>query len=192
VLAGDSGALYRPGVPGQHRRTPPPMTGTGRLRQSAGHRRDAGRGRRPGSWRHTATARVARRLADSGYLTEVASRLPWRAGRWIPANPDAAFMPLNRARAALYIFRPVTAQAAALAGLAAACGLETLLLSYAPPPRGRSSPQDAAGLLARPAGANPPRPRPPSSTAPSSRSARDPTRPCKQFQELMISRPPAA
>jgi hypothetical protein len=95
---------------------------------------------------HTAPANVARRLADSGYLTGVSSRLPWRSARLMPADSDCAFMPLNRARSALDTSRPITAKAAALAGLAAACGLETRLLAYAPP-RGRRSPQEAAGLL---------------------------------------------
>jgi len=105
----------------------------------------------PGEWlqvlAHTATEGVARRLAGAGFLTEVSSRLPWRGGRWVPADPDCAFMPLTRARAALDVSRRVTAQAAALAGLAAACGLETRLLAYAPPARGRRSPREAAGVL---------------------------------------------
>jgi hypothetical protein len=93
---------------------------------------------------HTAPADVARRLAESGYLTGTSSRLPWRAGRWVPADSDCAFMPLNRARLALDTSRPVTTQTAALAGLATACGLEIRLLAYAPP-RDRRSPQDARG-----------------------------------------------
>ncbi|MGH3272900.1 MAG: GOLPH3/VPS74 family protein [Streptosporangiaceae bacterium] len=93
----------------------------------------------------TAADVVARRLGGAGYLTLVPRR-PWRGERWVPADSDCAFMPLTRARAALDPFRPVTVQAAALAGLAAACGLESRLLAYAPP-RGRRSPQDAAGLL---------------------------------------------
>lgn len=96
---------------------------------------------------HSAPADVARRLAESGYLTGTSSRLPWRAGRWVPADSDCAFMPLNRARLALDTSRPVTTQTAALAGLATACGLETRLLAYAPPARGRRSPQEAAALL---------------------------------------------
>ena len=95
---------------------------------------------------HTASADVGRRLAESGYLTCVSSRLPWRAGRLMPVDSDCAFMPLNRARSALDASRAVTTQAAALAGLAAACGLETRLLAYAPP-QGRRSPQEAIGLL---------------------------------------------
>lgn len=93
----------------------------------------------------TTTADVARRLAGSGYLARVPRRL-WRAGRWVPADSDCAFMPLNRARSALDSSRVPTVHWAALAGLAAACGLETRLLDYAPP-RGRRSPQAAAALL---------------------------------------------
>lgn len=103
-----------------------------------------------GEWLHylarVAPAAVARRLAGAGYLTGVSSRLPWRAGRWVPSDSDCAFMPLARARQALDTSRPVSVQAAALVGLAAACGLETRLLAYAPP-RDRRSPQEAAGLL---------------------------------------------
>lgn len=95
---------------------------------------------------NTATAEVAQRLVASGYLTEVTSRLPWRPGRRIPVDSDCAFMPLNRARAALDASRPINVQAATLAGLAAACGLETRLLAYAPP-RSRRSPQETAALL---------------------------------------------
>lgn len=93
----------------------------------------------------TATGDVARRLAGACYLSRTPRR-PWRAGRWVPADPDCAFMPLNRARSALDSSRLPTVHAAALAGLAAACGLETRLLAYAPP-RGARSPQEAAALL---------------------------------------------
>jgi Golgi phosphoprotein 3 (GPP34) len=89
---------------------------------------------------------VARRLAGAGYLTRIPRR-PWRAGLWVPADSDCAFMPLTRARSALDSARMPAIHAAALAGLAAACGLETRLLAYAPPPRGRRSPQEAAALL---------------------------------------------
>jgi hypothetical protein len=94
----------------------------------------------------TAAGDVARRLAEAGYLTRTARR-PWRAGRWVPADSDCAFMPLNRARSALDAARPPAVYAAVLAGLAAGCGLETRLLAYAPSARGRRSPQEAAALL---------------------------------------------
>lgn len=94
----------------------------------------------------TAAGDVAWRLGEAGYLTR-ARRRPWRAGRWVPVDPDCAFMPLNRARSALDSTRAPAMYPAALAGLAAACGLETRLLAYAPPARGRRSPQEAAALL---------------------------------------------
>jgi Golgi phosphoprotein 3 (GPP34) len=94
----------------------------------------------------TAAGDVAARLAGAGYLIR-APRRPWRAGRWVPADPDCAFMPLNRARSALDSTRAPGVYAAVLAGLAAACGLETRLLAYAPAARGRRSPQEAAALL---------------------------------------------
>jgi hypothetical protein len=49
----------------------------------------------------TAEEDVARRLGHSGYLTQVASRWPWRPTRWAPANPNEAFAALTRVRAAL-------------------------------------------------------------------------------------------
>jgi Golgi phosphoprotein 3 (GPP34) len=76
---------------------------------------------------------VADRLGESGYLTRVSSRRPWRDGRWVPVDPDCAFAPLIRVRAALDPARPVTATDTALAGLAAACGLGSRLLPYGPP-----------------------------------------------------------
>jgi hypothetical protein len=96
----------------------------------------------------TATGDVAERLARAGYLTRTPRR-PWRAGRWVPADSDCAFMPLNRARSALDSSRLPTEHAAALAGLAAGCGLENRLLDYAPP-QGARSPHQAAALLSLP------------------------------------------
>src|SRR5262245_50293683 len=46
----------------------------------------------------TASADVAARLERAGYLTQAGPRRPWRAGRWVPADPDCAFAPLARAR----------------------------------------------------------------------------------------------
>jgi hypothetical protein len=93
----------------------------------------------------TATGDVAQRLAGTGYLLRTPRRF-WRPARWVPADSDCAFMPLNRARSALDSSRPPALHAAALAGLAAGCGLENRLLDYAPP-RGARSPQKAAALL---------------------------------------------
>jgi Golgi phosphoprotein 3 (GPP34) len=90
----------------------------------------------------TAAADVAGRLEEAGYLTRVASRRPRHSPRWVPADSDCAFVAVARARAALDPARPVTAPAAVLAGLAAACGLCPRLLAYAAP--GARSPEDAA------------------------------------------------
>jgi len=96
----------------------------------------------------TAAQDVAVRLEHAGYLTRMPPRNPWRGQRWVPADPDCAVMPFTRARAALARSRPLTAWAAALAGLAAACGLGPRLLSYAAPHPGRT-PHDAVRALPR-------------------------------------------
>jgi len=72
---------------------------------------------------HSAAQDVALRLEEAGYLEHVRGRVPWRQGRWVPVNPDWAFAPVLRARAALDPSRPLTAHSAALAGLTVACGL---------------------------------------------------------------------
>jgi len=78
----------------------------------------------------TASDDVAQRLARSGYVTRVGRRVPWRPGRWIPVDPDWAFSPLLRVRAALDPARPLPAYGAVLAGLATACGLGFRLDQY--------------------------------------------------------------
>jgi hypothetical protein len=93
----------------------------------------------------TATGKVPRRLEQAGYLTCVPVRWPRRGVRWVPVDRDCAFAPLLRARSALDPSRPVPVTAAALAGLADACGLGQLLLQYAPP--GACHPEQAAGQL---------------------------------------------
>jgi hypothetical protein len=80
----------------------------------------------------TAPADVAGRLADAGYLAP-AQRRPWQAPRWQPADPDCAFAPIARLKAALHPGRPRDAQAITVAGLAAACGLGPRLALYLPP-----------------------------------------------------------
>jgi Golgi phosphoprotein 3 (GPP34) len=94
----------------------------------------------------TAPADVARRLGEAGYLARASSRRPWRGQRWVPVSPDCAFAPINRVLSVLDPARPVTVTAAALAGLAAACGLGPRVLMYAPP-RARRGLEDAAGQL---------------------------------------------
>jgi hypothetical protein len=81
----------------------------------------------------TAAEDVALRLEQSGYLTRIASRRPWRGQRWIPVDSDCAFAPFLRAKSALDSSKPITAQNAALAGLAAACGLGRQMALYLPP-----------------------------------------------------------
>jgi len=80
----------------------------------------------------TASAEVAARLEDDGYLTAVPGR-PWRGARWVPADPDCAFAPVARLKAALDPSRPGDEQAVTVAGLAAACGLGPRLGLYLPP-----------------------------------------------------------
>jgi hypothetical protein len=76
---------------------------------------------------------VARRLELAGYLQHVRGRGPWGQGQWVPVNPDWAFAPMLRVRSALDPGRPLTAGAAALAGLAVACGLGFRLEVYQTP-----------------------------------------------------------
>jgi hypothetical protein len=78
----------------------------------------------------TAPRDVAARLERSGYLTRVTSRLPLRARQWVPADPDCAFAPLVRVKAALG--PAATEQNITLAGLAVACGLGSKLALYLP------------------------------------------------------------
>lgn len=94
---------------------------------------------------HGAEQDVAVRLEEAGYLEHVRSRVPWRQGRWVPLNPDWAFAPVLRARAALDPTRPLAAHSAALVGLTVACGLG-FKLSEHQTPTGRSVP-DVVGQL---------------------------------------------
>jgi hypothetical protein len=71
----------------------------------------------------SAAVDVAGRLGQSGYLARSSGRLGWRAGRWVPVDPDWAFSPLIRVRSALDPARPSSKHGAVLAGLAAGCGL---------------------------------------------------------------------
>lgn len=93
----------------------------------------------------TAADDVARRLERSDYLIRVGRRGPWRSGRWVLVDPDCAFSPLVRVRSALDPARPLAAHGAALAGLAAACGLGFRLVQYAPESARRLD--DALGQL---------------------------------------------
>jgi hypothetical protein len=73
---------------------------------------------------------VALRLEQAGYVTLVRSRVPGRPGRMVPVNPDWAFAPMLRVRSALDSAREFTPHAAALTGLAVACGLDFRLDQY--------------------------------------------------------------
>ena len=88
---------------------------------------------------------VAQRLEQAGYLEHVRGRVPWSQGQWIPVNPDWAFAPMLRVRSALDPARPVTGHAAALTGLAVACGLGFRLDQYQAP--GGQPVQDAVARL---------------------------------------------
>jgi hypothetical protein len=88
---------------------------------------------------------VAARLERAGYLARAGGRVPWRAPRWVPVNPDWAFAPLLRACPATDVARPLTVHAAVLAGLAAGCGLRFRLDQYLPA-SGRSIEQAVSAL----------------------------------------------
>ncbi len=81
----------------------------------------------------TAPTDVARRLAADGYLARIGGRRPWRGGRWVPVDADSAFAPLVRVKSALRTTGPLSAQNAALGGLATACGLGHQLSPWLPP-----------------------------------------------------------
>ena len=98
------------------------------------------------SWRRPLPGTWAARLERAGYVTW-AGRRPWRAARWVPADPDWAFAPLIRACSALDPVRPSDARHAVLAGLAVACGLGFRVAQYQAP--AGLSPEQAAGRLDR-------------------------------------------
>jgi hypothetical protein len=78
----------------------------------------------------TAGQDVALRLAGAGYLRQARGRGRRGRGQWVPVSPDWAFAPMLLVRSALDPARPLTARAAALAGLASACGLGFRLEKY--------------------------------------------------------------
>jgi len=78
----------------------------------------------------TAPEDIARRLGQTGYLTQARHRLSWRPPRWVPVDPDWAFAPLLRVRAALDPSRPCSASDAVLTGVAVACGLRFRIDQY--------------------------------------------------------------
>ena len=82
----------------------------------------------------TATADVAYRLGDAGFLTRAATAGRWlgRSPRWVPVDPDSAFAPLVRVKAAVGDGGPVPAEHVLLGRLASACGLGHQMSLYLP------------------------------------------------------------
>ncbi len=82
----------------------------------------------------TATEDVASRLGEAGFLTRArtAGWWPGRAPRWVPADPDSAFAPLVRVKAAVDACGPVPVQHVLLGRLATACGLGHQMSLYLP------------------------------------------------------------
>ena len=92
----------------------------------------------------TATADVAGRLGDAGYLEQRPTA--WRrGGRWVPTDSSCAFTPVIRAAGALNPARPLTVPGATLTALAGACGLGPLVTRHAVD--GARSPEEAAAFL---------------------------------------------
>jgi Golgi phosphoprotein 3 (GPP34) len=81
----------------------------------------------------TAPVNVARRLEQSGYLTQVRAQRLWRAERWVPVDADCAIVPFSRIQSALRSPGRATAHEVTLAGLAVACGLNSRLSVYLAP-----------------------------------------------------------
>jgi len=83
----------------------------------------------------TAAGDVASRLGEAGFLTRAraAGRWPGRRPRWVPADPDSAFAPLVRVKAAVDARGPVPVQHVLLGRLATACGLAHQMSLYLPP-----------------------------------------------------------
>jgi Golgi phosphoprotein 3 (GPP34) len=94
----------------------------------------------------TAPAAVAGRLEQAGYLTPAPGWPPWRSQRPVPVDADCAFAPVTRICSALGPSHPAAVQGAALAGLAAACGLGARLALYLPPGSRRRL-EEAVGWL---------------------------------------------
>ena len=60
---------------------------------------------------------------QAGYLQQAPRKLPWKAPRWVPVNPDWAYTPLSRACRAAAPDHRFDPGHAVLAGVAVACGL---------------------------------------------------------------------
>ena len=84
-------------------------------------------------------------------LPDLDPRGAWRGGRWVPVDADCAFAPLARVKSALDPSRTLNVHGAALAGLAAACGLGSRLSLYLPPKTDRRPRRGGAAARSRPA-----------------------------------------
>ncbi len=79
-----------------------------------------------------AARNVAFRLGQAGYLEQAPRRLPWKAARWIPVDPDWAYAPMTRACRAAAPDRTFYPGHAVLAGLAEAGGLSFRMTGLLP------------------------------------------------------------
>jgi hypothetical protein len=93
-----------------------------------------------------AAEEVASRLERAGYLEHVRSWVPGRPARWVPLDVNLAFAPNLRVGSALDPSRPFDPRAAALTGLAAACGLG-FRIAQSRKPAGRSVDETVGQLL---------------------------------------------
>lgn len=93
-----------------------------------------------------AAEEVASRLERAGYLERVRSWVPGRPARWVPIDANLAFSPNLRVGSALDPSRPFDPRAAALTGLATACGLG-FRIAQSQKPAGRSVDETVGQLL---------------------------------------------
>jgi hypothetical protein len=94
----------------------------------------------------TAEADVGSRLAAAGFVTQTRSSWWGRAPRLVPVDPDSAFAPLLRVKAAVDARSPVPAGYVLLGRLATACGLSHQISLYLPPGARRHLDQAASYL----------------------------------------------
>ena len=81
----------------------------------------------------TVEADVGSRLVAAGFVTRTQARRWGRAPRLVPVDPDSAFAPLLRVKAAVDARGPVPAEHVLLGRLATACGLSHQISLYLPP-----------------------------------------------------------
>jgi hypothetical protein len=81
----------------------------------------------------TVEADVGSRLVAAGFVTRTHARRWGRAPRLVPVDPDSAFAPLLRVKAAVDARGAVPAEHVLLGRLATACGLSHQISLYLPP-----------------------------------------------------------